>query len=598
MRIQEIQIDNLLGVKSVHLKLDKPVAFVAGRNGTLKSSIYDCVLAAITRAPMRDVNEAKDYGMLVHEGEKAGGALVVMAPEGDEESETFGFNMPKGKFNGPEISDAMRVALGGQRFSSMDTKARITFLQDLTGIKPKKSVIQQMLLEQKANPVFVDEVLVSLSGGFDAASKYAAERASDAKRDWCRTTARKAYGKEIAETWEAEVLPVPDGDLDIFRQQLANYDASAVTLNQSIGAIKQAVAQTKADGAERAKLAEAPARLKSIQEQLPLAEKELAEYLIKVEALRERAKGTARIGLVHDLAKHIAGEDPDHMTKGRALAHAKVMAAYMAAHGALADAGQVDLEAQAELPTYENGLKVLQNRVANLKRDLDSATQAKGQYDALAPAVDEPDGAAELAEIEQALKDNAAARERLQGAVAEITGVLESNAAADKRTADARTQNKTIADWTQIANALAPAGIPHQLLVKALVPVNAKLHQASIDVGWKRVIIRDDMEITCDGRLYQLESKSFKWRADAMIAEVVADISGNRMLMLDEYDILDIDGRGDFLTWIDLLVDEGDLECVLIFGTLTAPAKGLPETFQSFWVADGGIAQPEEPKAA
>ncbi len=600
MRITNLQADNVLAIKSINMKLATAVSLICGRNGSLKSSIFDVVAMAVAQEPMRAVIHKKDYAQLVHDGSKAGGGLVVMNNDPDQ---SYSFNLPKGDFIEPEapefrVSDSMRVALNGQNFAKMDAKQRLVFLRTLTKIRSSKEVFLPMLAAAGADPEKTEEVTAQLRAGFTAAEEYAKERALDAKRLWCQTAGKKAYGKDVAEAWVAELPEVPAGDVGALKKQIEQQDTAISTANQSLGAIKQAAAQAAADADQRAKLAEAPAKVKSLQDQFPVAEKELAAYLPKVEALRERAKGTARVGLVHDMMRLIVGEPSADMTKERAIAHAKVMAAYEKEYGPLPDAGKVDTEAQAALPDHENGLKVLQNRVANIKRDLDSAIQAKGQYDALAPAEKAEDVSAELAEVQTLLDNAKTEKQRLTNVMLDIQAALKNRDEAKQKNIDAKKHHTDVAQWLLIADELAPAGIPGRLLSAALEPVNAMLEQAQADTGWPMVVIRDDMEIIAGGRPYNLQSESYRWRADAMIAQMVATISGIKIMLLDRFDVLDMPGRGELFSWIDTLVEVGDIDSAMIFGTLKElPRAGLPESFTAYWVEDGTVSQVAQPEA-
>lgn len=627
MKITSVEATNVLAIKSINLKLSKAVTLICGRNGSLKSSIFDVVSMAVAQEPMRTVVLKKDYEQLIHDGSKAGGGLVMMNGDPDQ---AYGFNLPKGEFIEPEspeyrVSDSMRVALNGQNFAKMDEKQRLVFLRTLMKVRSNKETIVPMLLaaadcpEDKTADVFklmstgqfedipkaitgkipltmlrkIDEITAQLRAGFSAAEEYAKARALDAKRLWCSTTGKKAYGKIEADAWEAPMPDEPKGDAATLTAMIAQQDTAISTANQSLGAIKQAAAQAQSDAEQRAKLAEVPAKVKSLTEQLAAAEKEAAAYMPKVEALRKRAEGKARVGLVHDMMRLIVGEPSKTMTKERAIEHAKIMTAYEQEHGPLPDAGKVDLEAQAALPEHENGLQVLQNRAKNLKRDLDSATQAKGQYDALKPADEAVDASAELAEVQQLLTAAQEEKKRLQNLLLDIEATNKNRAEATQKNAAAKLHHADVAQWLLIADELAPTGIPGRLLAAALEPVNAMLEQSQVDTGWPPVVIRDDMQIMAGGRLYALQSESYRWRADAMIAQMVATLSGIKILMLDKCDVLDLPGRSELLVWIDTLVEVGDIESAMLFATLKECPKGLSDNFACYWVENGGIKEME-----
>lgn len=597
MRITEFQAENVLAIKSIKLSLEKPNTLLCGFNGTLKSSIADTISMALAHRPMRSIDLKKDYDLLVHDGAKAGGAMVVVDGDIDQARQ---FNLPKGKFTGPEIPAAMHVALHGQAFAKMSADERRTFLCTLMKVRPTPAIVQPMLYANlgyaEAVPEsfhkLVEEVLPMLRSGFPSACEYAKEKAAEFKRDWCKTTGSKAYGAKIAEAWAAPVPDAPTGDEAALKDELTKVDTQIATLNQSLGAIQQAAAQAKADADSRANLAGAAAKVPDLTAQLEQAQKELAEYEPKVQALRERAKG-GKQGLVHDLMRFV--EDMPPADAKAEIKKATLRAAYVKEHGAITPAGAADAEAAASLPEHERGLTVLQNRVQNLQRDLAAANQAKAQFDVLAPADDAVDPSAELAEVNGLLETAKQDKQRLTNAILDIQAALKNRAEAEKKNADAARQHAAVTDWLKIAEQLAPSGIPAQLLAQAIGPVNEKLHQASVDTEWPRVVIQQDMTITCDGRLYQLQSESYQWRADAMIAQVVAEISGLKMLMLDRVDVLDMRGRGELFAWLDMLVEYESLDSSILFATLKELPKpgALPESFAAYWVENGTISQPQ-----
>jgi hypothetical protein len=77
---------------------------------------------------------------------------------------------------------------------------------------------------------------------------------------------------------------------------------------------------------------------------------------------------------------------------------------------------------------------VVQNRVKNLQRDLDAATQAKGQFDALAPAAEVVDASAEIAEVEGLLAKAKADRQAAENKRLDIAAAQQARDAAEKKT--------------------------------------------------------------------------------------------------------------------------------------------------------------------
>lgn len=582
MKFTRLQLQNILAIRDIDVKLDQPVAFFVGANGAAKSSIRDAVQMAVTRAPMRDITNKKDYQELVRDGEKAGGAQVVV--DGDLDN-SYAFNMPAGIFSGPEITDSMRVAMDGQRFAAMDSKQRYQFLFDLTGCAPKSENMRERLLARKCDMKKVDTILPLLRTGLPSICEHAKNEATKAKGAWKAVT-NAVWGSKVGAAWKAPMPDAPIGDAEALALRLEDLDAHLATLNESMGTIKALYATATSNAQKRVALQGAAANADEIAGNLERAQNDLKEYEPKVLKLRERAKGAAaRTGLVHDMAKFIDAceykpEDED--------ACEALLDRYEAEHGPLAG-GKPDVEAQAELPAHESGLTVMQNRVKNLQRDLDAAKMAKGQFDALAPDETLGDESEDINEIDGLLAKAKADRQAVVNQILDIEAATKNRAEAEKKNKDATAHNNDIETWLTIAAALAPDGIPSELLTESLAPVNTALAQAAEDTGWPLVLIEEDMTIRCGGRRYQMQSKSFQWRANAMIAQVVAVLSGLKLLMLDEVDILDLPARKQLLEWIDLLATNDEIDTALLFATLKDKPRGLQDTISVFWVEDGYI---------
>lgn len=590
MKITAIQADNLLGIKSVNVKLETAVTLFAGRNGSGKSSIQEAVRMAICQDNVRDVTTKKEFGKLVHGDAKAGGAAITIDGDADK---SFAFNMPKGDFSGPEISESMRIALNGQRFARMNADERRTFLFGLTKLKPNAETVKARMLSEKwgCEEVKVEAVLPLLRTGFPGACDHAKSKATESKGAWRQITGG-TYGALKALEWEAPLPDMPEGDLADLVTTVAGLDRNIAAMTENLGTIKNIARTAQETAAKRANLADAAGKVPGLAAQLEQAKADLAEYLPKVEALRQRAAGTARVGLVHDMAAYLSDiTDLAEVSEGQ-----RLLARYEAEHGKLG--AKVDTGAQTILPEHEKGLLVMQNRVKNLQRDLDSATQAKGQYDALAPADDVGDASAEIAEVEGLLQSARAQRMKLENDRLNIVTATAARDAAATKTKQALAHHNDVVAWTKVADALAPDGIPAEMLLAALQPVNAALEQAAIDTEWMQVVIAPDMDITAAGRPYQLLSESEQWRTDAMIAQVVAELSGLRILMLDRFDVLDMPGRVQCLEWLDSLAFNDIIDTVLLFGTLKALPDNLADTITAYWVEGGHIAGAREQAAA
>lgn len=589
MKIITLQVDNILGARSVDIKLHTPVALIAGRNGSGKSSIQEAVRMAISGEVVR-AKLKKEYPSLVHTGSKAGGVLV-----GLEDGRSYAFNLPKGA---SQVSDglptgaAIGVALNGQRFAAMKDDERRAFLFAISGTKLSPEEIKKRLLARNLDPQMVNTVMPILRTGFPAGKDFAAEEAKKKKGAWQQIT-HAHWGGVASEGWKAEKPTVPAAahtadDVAKVRQEI----------DQINGQIGEARAKHNAKAHAKQRRAELQAQSKSapnVSGNLKRAEEELAKYEPEVVAMRARAVGGRPLGLVHDLAYALADLTDmindehyvNHPAYGAAVAE---LDRYEDQHGEIKPAGEVDTEAKNSLPEYERGLEVLQNRVKNLKRDFDAATGADQRLAELEAQTDfETDHAAGITDLEQRVST-------LRASMAKMTEEIEAAAvaqraldAADKLTEQATKVHEEVKAWLAVADACAPDGIPGELLAEALKPINSALTASAAFSGWASVYIDADMAITAGGRAYGLLSESEQWRTDAMIAHAVAQVTGLRVLMLDRFDVLDLPGRSDAINWLHSLAEEGHIETALVFGTLKQLPAQLPPTFTSFWIANGVI---------
>jgi hypothetical protein len=67
-----------------------------------------------------------------------------------------------------------------------------------------------------------------------------------------------------------------------------------------------------------------------------------------------------------------------------------------------------------------------------------------------------------------------------------------------------------------------------------------------------------------------------------------------KLLVLDRFDVLDMQGRTDLLAWLDILADGGEIDTALIFGTLKALPSQLPDTIAAHWIENGVVGQLKE----
>ncbi|MGL4526515.1 MAG: hypothetical protein ACRCUC_06005, partial [Aestuariivirga sp.] len=272
----------------------------------------------------------------------------------------------------------------------------------------------------------------------------------------------------------------------------------------------------------------------------------------------------------------------------RASAH---LAEYKKLHGWPFKSGdQADPEAVARLPEHERALTLLQSAVANGKRDLAAAESAAAK---LAELDGEKDEAIDLEAIQAKASELGEKRSGWRSDADKYQAIAEQAKRHQEVIDQASALHGDILAWSDIADALAPDGIPGEMLADAIKPLNDRLRATSMATGWDQVSIDAEMQIRVDGRLYSLKSESAKWRSDAAIAEAISNLSGLRFIAIDRCDVMDTGNRLAFLKWLHGLAASGEIDTALVFGTFKS-LPTVPTTFLPVWIERGAIVQHKE----
>lgn len=569
MKITGIQTKNFLGARDVDLKLTKPVCLVVGPNGSGKSSLHEAVRQALTGESAR-VRLKKDYQQLVTDGAESGYAVV------DHDGERSAITLPNGTHE--HTGDgrppaAVSFCLDAQRFARLDANERRQLLFGLMGLQTDGPAVTARLAAKGCDPAKIEQIAPFLRSGFEAASKEAQAKGREAKASW-RTVTGEAYGSTKAVAWRAQKPPFDARNLELARSDLRAIEQEIEVASIRMGEIQACAKAAAEQAAKLAGLRTTASLYARIAEKLNRDQAELKKWEGKVTALRGALKSQEAIPCPDCGAMLV-------MTDG-----ALVPAAPMAT------GTDDDL---ARVPEYERALELMQRSVANGLRDLGAADAAAKQIEEAEKASVEAPGEEEIKTLRLRIDDLKDKRNQLQAVIRSLEDAERMASEADTRTERAAGLHQDIQQWDQIGSALAPDGIPGELLSEALGPINERLARSSSIADWLRIGIQADITIAADGgRPYALLSESEKWRADAMIAEAIAHLSGVRILTLDRFDVLDLKGREDLLYWLDELADTGDIDTALVTGTLKALPARLPERIEAHWIENGLVAKIRE----
>ncbi|HEX7387842.1 MAG TPA: AAA family ATPase [Castellaniella sp.] len=588
MKITHITIDNLVGIESVDVALPTSVAVFAGQNGVGKSSIREAVRAALLGMPERVVKK-KDLAQLVHGEEKRGS--VVLGLDGGQAS----FTAPNGKqelvhgltqITWDKQMRALPYCLDPAAFARSTSDERRNLLFAITGASSEPKDIIAAMRARKLTDAVIKAITPMIDAGFQGMAKRVEECRRDATASWKAITG-ETYGHVKAEAWAAPVgVPVDEAAItklqvlvDNLQHRIANGHTELGAAEQKLKAWLQAEEQHGADEKLAARAADLAVKLQQDQA-------DLARWDEQVQQLEQRAGTGPRVGLVHDLARAVAWllnasgvSVPDE--------HVGALEVYEAEYGEL-DA-QADPEAATQLPEARKARDLMQRAVANDQRDIEAAKAASAR-------LQQPVERGSQTDVDRIRDFLRAAETELAQATASLNSRLaeqQAAARATERTEKAAAAHREVQDWQAAVDALSPGGIPADVLGKCLGPLNLALAGICRMLNFPRVeIIGNDISIHAYGRPYALLSGSEHWRVDAQIALALAELSGLRLVALDQFDILDLQGRADCITGLDRLAEAGKIETALVFGTF----KKLPN-FASFpcvvghWVEGGRITE-------
>lgn len=579
MKISAITAKNFIGAVDVDLNLSCPVLLVCGANHSGKSSIAQAVRMALTGEPSRVVLK-KEYKLLVSDDAEVGYAVV------EHDGGQSAITIPNGaheQTGSRRPSELLPFVLDAQRFANLDANERRQFLFALTGISITGDEVIRRMYERGCSADKVDIIAPHLRAGSDAAHKEAQAKARDAKATW-RAITGETYGGVKAARWRANA-PAPAGaKLPETRDALSRLDAQIEANAGKLGDMTGRAKRVADQSGRLAELREKAGKYARIADKIARDEAELKQWEEKF-AEASRCAGPR------------LPDEPtyDCPSCGTALRHSH-------ANGALVEftpPPPVDHEAAGKLREYKQAADLMRRSVENGKRDLGAADAAAKVLAEIEDAgLAEGPNTGEMDTLKAATDELKQQRSDLQKAIRELEDSERAAQQADKRTADAAKHHGDVQQWETIAAALAPDGIPGQMLGEALGPVNSRLADSSLSTEWPIVTIATDMDIAADGRAYALLSESERWRADAMIAETIAHLSGEKLLVLDRVDMLDIEGREDLLFWLDDLASSGQIETALIFATLKALPAKLPDNIEAVWIENGRATTAGKLKAA
>lgn len=566
MKIEHISVSSLIAARSADIQLRNPVNMICGSNEAGKSSIYEAIIHAFTGNSTR-VGK-KEIKHLVNENDTVGYCYVEW-----DGGKRASITLPNGAHEiKQQMHSALPYVLNPALFSSADDDSRRSLIIEITGTKRDLPSIKKKMLERGCNEEKTESILPFLVSGFSNAQKQAIENTKESRANWKATTG-EVYGDKKAIDWKA-VKPEVDESKKLELESNLEFTKKEIEqVNQKLGAAQAEVNGSKMRNTEIVRLREVAEKIDRIRTKLDNDRQQVAIWTVKVDDTRRLAMGSKPESIAckcPDCGSELTFNGKELIKRDGDL------------HG--------DEDSVVKLPEYENTLKMLKNSVSNGERDIATATAAREQLAMLESndnaATTENDIDA-LSKQVSVLKEN---QRHFASSLEEINKNLRLAAEAETKTKKAAGYHADVQEWDAISSALAPDGIPGEILKTAITPINERLEKTSAATGWKQVVINDDMSISYGGKPYGLASQSAKWRANVMIAEAISHITELKFFMADEFDLLDPKSRITCMKWLVALAKNKEIETALVFGTLKELPEKLPPMTSAYWIQDGVIA--------
>jgi hypothetical protein len=513
------RIRNIVGVEHADLPLDPGVLLIAGLNGAGKTTILQALASAATGEwRMRGIDKRKDMALLVRSGategvillEYPGGSVRIAYPAGTVEQQ--------GK--APEIGTAL--GMGVQRFMALPPEKRLAEMQARFKTAPTREDFCRWWREHPLpgmdpdapadSPArrAVDVLWADIDeSGWEAIAKREAGKVNMVQGRWAEATGAR-WGTRQRLEW------APVG---LHRGEEYSLEDAAQAIRKAKGHLDDLLSVAAVDGAKRAELRAQVGRLPELRTQMAMVRDRIAGLEREIDGIVEAME---RDGEPIDprrfpICPHCQGALLVRQERGV---------------GVVVEKAPPGLSIEA----YEKAVQLRGSLAATRQAKRAEADECRAQEAVLAANIAAGEVAerrlVEIADVPDVPADEIAAA-RL--------AVAEAEDFRDR----VRRLHRAIelnAEWelaVQVRDAVAADGIRGEVLARRTSEITMELAAVSASAGMGEIRLDpEDAAVWYENRPYAMLSESEQWRADFLMALVLANREGAKLFLVDRLDLL------------------------------------------------------------
>lgn len=546
------KVKSCIGIDRAEIEVGTGVTLLAGVNGEGKSSIIEAVRCVLTASNTPLKLAKKDIGFILHNKAKEGfveytdknGSRKVSWPQ----CEVY---TPAGR-----CISLRGMASGSMKYSELTNEQRSKILSSKLEATVTPDRLKQELEDIEAPEAVTNKVVELVFGneanegkGMKSAEDYASIEATNLKRKFQKITGKRWGTKQgrtfKPENYEARLDDHKDDSIlqkNILeaRESLEAEIAKNAISEDELSKLEELVATEKD---EKKKLKEFDDLIKSLEPEIGAAEDKF-----KAAKDAESLLSCTACGVLHRLVKgELVAADVDKPPEE------------------LGDLKELEKELTDLKTRYSNALTGRKVHQSNM----DNIIQAKAKIKKIDGNT--TDGSA----VDEARKSLEYNEKLLKAWEVKQQGLV---------------IHEEISAYIRVSEICGSDGLEKQMLIGALGDFNEKLAALSKKAGWKVVSIDNDLGLRYNGHPFVVISRGEKYRANATIQIAIALIDKSPLVIFDDADDLDKDGRNQFFR---LLISSKipALVGMAVFpnkaGSLEVPdlkEKGIGRTY---WVREG-----------